>query len=101
MADLTLYRSKEIQHIVQVTHAAQREIGRVHSEGAKLAIETLTVTTQRIQAAARNGASEERVAALIAEQKEYLWEMQRIARHGAGELHRLVSNLPALTDSSR
>lgn len=104
MADLVPYRSQElarrqveqIEYIVQVTQAAQRELGRIHDEGARLAIDTLTYTRERIQTAARNGMSEAKVEALVEQQKHYLAEMQEIAATGARELAGIVSNLPAL-----
>ena len=107
MADLVPYRSQElaqrqteqIQSIVQVTQAAQRELRHIHTEGAKLAIDTLTYTTERIQAAARSGMGEAKVDALVEQQKQYLAEMQEIAATGARELAGIVSNLRALPGS--
>lgn len=95
------YQGQPFEHIVQVTQSAQHELGRIHTEGAKMAIETLTITRERIQTAAANGMSEERVAALVEQQKEYLQTMQRIANQGAAGLQSVVSNLPALPGSSR
>jgi hypothetical protein len=107
MADLVPYRTESlvgqqyeyIEHIVHVTQAVQRELSRVHSEGARMAIETLTYTRERIQAAARNGLSQEKVAALVEEQQRYLAQMREIAMTGSHELTTVVSNLPALPGS--
>ncbi len=106
MSELTRYRSQEltrqqrdqIQHIAEVTQAVQWEIGRIHTEGAKMAVKTLTQTTERIQAAARNGMSDAQVESLIEQQKQYLLTMQRIASQGAGGLTGVVANLPALPE---
>ena len=98
MADIVLahQQREHIEQIVVITKSAQRQVGRIHSEGARLAIDTLTQTTERIQAAARNGMPEETVQALIEQQKEYLWTMQRIANQGVAGLQALVTSLPAL-----
>lgn len=109
MADLVPYQtqalarqqSEQIEHIVQVTQAAQRELGRIHTEGAKLAIDTLTYTRDRIQTAARNGMSQEKVVTLVEEQKAYLRTVEQIAGQGSAALTSIVHNLPALPDSNR
>jgi hypothetical protein len=104
MADLVLSRTQalarqhrdQIQSIVEVTQAAQRELGRVHTKVAEEAIYTLTYTRDRIQTAARNGASEAEVARWVEEQKLYLATTQRIVNQGAAGLQAVVRNLPAL-----
>lgn len=104
MADLVRYQTQalarqqreQIDHIVQVTKAAQQELSHIHTEGARLAVDTLTYTRDRIQTAAAHGMSQEKVAALVEEQKEYLWTMQRIVGQGSAGLQSVVSNLPAL-----
>src|SRR5689334_23372834 len=89
-------QAEQIQSIVEVTQAAQREIGRVYTEGARMTVETLTDTTKCIQTAAENGAGEAKIAALIAQQKAYLAEMRYLADSGASEIAGIVRNLPAL-----
>ncbi len=97
MADLVPYRQREqIQHIAEVTQAAQRELGRIHTEAAREAIYALTYTRERIQTAAANGMSTSKVEELVEQQKEYLWTMQRIVNHGAAGLQEVVRSLPAL-----
>src|SRR5438477_12037380 len=106
MADLVPYRTQtlarqqaeQIEYIVQVTQAAQRELGRIHTEGARMAIETLSYTRERIQTAARNGMSETKVHALVEQQKDYLRTMQRIANQGAIGLKSVVDNCPRSLD---
>lgn len=98
---LAQQQRERIEHIDQVTQSSQRELGRIHTEGARMAIETLTVTRERIQTAAANGMSGERVAALVEQQKEYLRSMQHIVNQGAAGLQSVVSNLPALPGRSR
>jgi hypothetical protein len=87
---------EQIGYIAEVTEAAQREIGRIHTEAAKEAIYTLTYTRDRIQTAARNGKSEEEVAELIEEQKAYLRTVQHIVNQGTAAITSVVENLPAL-----
>lgn len=109
MADLVRYQTQalarqqreQIEHIVQVTKAAQQELSRIHTEGARLAVDTLTYTRDRIQTAAAKGMSQETVAALVEEQKAYLRTMDQIVGQGAAGLAGLVQNLPALPDNHR
>lgn len=109
MADLVRYQTQalaqqqreQIEHIVQVTKAAQQELSRIHTEGARLAVDTLTYTRERIQTAAAHGMSQEKVAALVEEQKAYLRTVEQIAGQGSAALTSIVHNLPALPDSNR
>lgn len=104
MADLVPYQPQalarqqreQIEYIVLVIQATQRELGRIHTEGAKLAIDTLTYTTACIQNAARTGMNEAKVEALVEQQKAYLRTMQCLANQGSAGLQSVVSNLPAL-----
>jgi hypothetical protein len=104
MSDLIPYRSRalsarqrdQIQHLTEATKAVQQEVGRIYTEGTKLAVETLTYTTERIQAAAQGGMSDDQVAALVAEQQQYLMQMRQLAAQGAGGVTSLLRNLPAL-----
>jgi hypothetical protein len=49
---LARQQREKIEHIAEVTQAAQRELGRIHTEAAREAIYTLTYTRERIQTAA-------------------------------------------------
>jgi hypothetical protein len=104
MAELVRYspealarqQREHIEYIVEVTHAAQHQIGRIHTESAKLAIATLTETTERIQTAARNGMSPTKVAELVEQQKQYLATVRQQVAQGAAAITSVVQNLPAL-----
>ena len=64
MADIVRYR-KQAEHRVEVAAAAQRELARIHTECFRLARETFTHTSERIQTAKRAGKSDEEVEAFL------------------------------------
>lgn len=105
MADIIPYRSQALarqqEHLVRDTQAIHRELARIRAEGAQLAFDTLTETTARIEAAAASGMSAARIAELVAEQKAYLFTMQRIANQGTAGLQAVLNSLPALPDNLR
>jgi uncharacterized radical SAM superfamily Fe-S cluster-containing enzyme len=102
MADIVRYHNQiQIEHTVRLAQTAHQELSRIRAEGARLAIETLTDTTARIEAAAASGMSAARIAELVAEQKAYLFTMQRIANQGTAGLQAVLNSLPALPDNLR
>src|SRR5690242_1956645 len=89
---LARQHAEQVQSIVEVTQAAQRELSRIHTEGARLAIQTLTYTRERIQSAAANGMSAAKVASLVDQERDYLLTMQRIVNEGTAGLQAVVNN---------